>query len=130
MDSDRSEFVVVLRTGKLYEVDTALLALKEANVPCFAQQQGIDGVRFAMPAMPTAGPGLWYIVLVPVTVVQQAQDILSQLPIEVKTDPDAWDFTTDTSLRINWKTAIILFLIAMVLTLLLPLMDNILTFFR
>jgi len=78
-------------------------ALKEKNIPFYRQSESSSGIRTAMPAQPTMGPGTWYSILVPEIAVEDAKAILAELPFEVGTNPDIWHFGPDEKVKKGWK---------------------------
>lgn len=103
MSASKTKHVIVFKTGKLYELDLATEALKENNIPFYRQSESSSGLRFAMPAQPTMGPGTWYSILVPEIAVEDAKAILAELPFEISTNPDLWDFGPDVNVKKGWK---------------------------
>jgi hypothetical protein len=97
------EQIVVFRTGSLVEFDTVTGALKQARVPFFSREESSGGMRLATPAAPSVGPGTWWAVLVPAPAAEDARDIIRQLPLSEKTDPDVWDFQPTKRARMGWK---------------------------
>lgn len=53
-------FVMVLRTGRLYEYDLVADALREAELPFVSSEDSAEGLSFAMPADPVPSPGKWW----------------------------------------------------------------------
>lgn len=103
MSASKTKHVIVFKTGKLYELDMASEALKEKNIPFYRQSESSSGIRTAMPAQPTMGPGTWYSILVPEIAVEDAKAILAELPFEVGTNPDIWHFGPDEKVKKGWK---------------------------
>ena len=92
MQNNRTEFVRVFKTGKIYELDMAANILEENNMPFYKQQDLSSGLRFAMPFLPVIGPGMWYSILVPKQSYEEAREILLGLPMDITTEPDVWHF--------------------------------------
>jgi hypothetical protein len=103
MSASKTKHVIVFKTGKLYELDMATEALKENNIPFYRQSESSSGLRTAMPAQPTMGPGTWYSILVPEIAVEDAKAILAELPFEIGTNPDIWHFRPDEKVKKWWK---------------------------
>ena len=101
--ADNSNFRVILKTGKLHEIDMAANALEEEGIPFMRRQASSGGMVVAMPIAPTPGPGVWWDLLVPEVACEDAKAVLSQLPMEMQTDPDIWDFAPTDSQRKGWK---------------------------
>ncbi|HAM53028.1 MAG TPA: hypothetical protein DCP92_20875 [Nitrospiraceae bacterium] len=112
MTSTDDNFVIVLKTGKRYELEMATNALTEANIPYYMQEDTSSGVRLAMPISTAMGPGLWWTLFVPERLVSKAQEVLEQLPFEVKTNPDIWDFGPSEETKQGFKFYAWLMLIA------------------
>jgi hypothetical protein len=86
-----TEFRVLLRTGKLYQLDAADLALKDAGLPHNLQEESVSGLRAAMPIDPSPAPGTWWTILVPADRFDEASEVISSLPYKFTTEPDVWD---------------------------------------
>jgi len=85
-------FVIILKTGKRYELDMATNALTEASIPYYTQEDDSSGVRLAMPISTSMEPGMWWTIFVPEEAVSRAREVIERLPFETKTNPDIWDF--------------------------------------
>ncbi len=92
MTLDRTEFVTVMCTGQFIKFDMAVNALREARIPHQVQAETSTGLKLAMPVTAAAGPGRLFTVLVPAEYESKAQEVLSDLPFEVVTNPGPWDF--------------------------------------
>ncbi len=103
MTSTNDNFVIILKTGKRYDLDMAVNALTEANIPHYTQEDDSSGVRLAMPISTAMGPGLWWTLFVPERFAGKARDVLEQLPFEIKTNPDIWDFNPSEKVRSGLK---------------------------
>ncbi len=104
-------YTVVFKTGKLIELDMASDALEAAGIPFYRQEESLSGIRQAMPAFPTALPGTWWSILVPVPFQSQAIEVLEGLPFERKTDPEIWDFNPPHDVKRGFQAAVIAALI-------------------
>ena len=107
--------VVVFRTGQVWQMDMAVNALKEARLAYFSQEENASGLRLAMPVAPTPGPGVCWSLLVPESAVEDAKRVLSELPFEIKTNPDAWDFKPEEAVKKTWRTWIVVWLVFLAL---------------
>ena len=107
-----SELIQIMRTGQLYKLDMADAALKDAQVPHFTREETASGMRVAMPAAPSMGPGIWWAILVPEERAEEARSILSELPFEITTAPDVWDCLPEGRNRKMWRKCIIVYTIA------------------
>ena len=103
MAADHTDYVVVFRTGQLFQVDWVSNSLKEAGIPYFTREETVSGLRLAMPAAPATGPGVWWSVLVPVQLADKAKEVLSALPFKIGTESDIWDFKPTNRVKIGWK---------------------------
>src|SRR5262245_49508923 len=103
--------VVVFRTGQVWQIDMAVNALKEARIPYFSEEENAAGLRLAMPVAPAPGPGVCWSLRVPESAVDDANRILSELPFEIKTNPDAWDFHPEPEVKKSWRGWIIVWLV-------------------
>ena len=101
--NDEANFTVVFRTGKSWEYDMVINTLKEKGIPHQSREESSSGLRVAMPLRATPGPGIWWAVLVPEQFFNEAKAILSDLPIEIKTDPDVWDFSSSKKVKLGWQ---------------------------
>ncbi|MGA3243997.1 MAG: hypothetical protein ABSE41_05220 [Bacteroidota bacterium] len=93
-DSNQDDIrqVVLFRTGKLWEFDLARDSLKRHNIPFFFREESLSGVRMALPAMPTPGPGLFWTLIVPESQFHRAKECLQACRLDVEKDPLVWDF--------------------------------------
>ena len=114
MSAEGDRFGAVLTTGKPMEIDMAVEALKQAGIPYQTQEETATGLRLAMPVMPTPGPGTFFSVLVPGGAVAQAQQALSAMPFEIKTNPGIWDFGPQPAAKRGLKIYAILVVVAVV----------------
>lgn len=103
MKNDKAKFTVIFRTGRSWEYDMVINTLKEKGIPYQNREEHSSGLRFAMPLRATPGPGTWWSVLVPERFIDEAMGILSDLPIEVKTNPDIWHFSSSKSIKRGWQ---------------------------
>ena len=87
----RTEFRVLLRTGKLYQLGAADLALRNAGLPYNLQEESVSGIRTAMPVDPSPAPGTWWTIIVPSDRFEEASEVISGLPYDFTTAPDVWD---------------------------------------
>lgn len=84
-------FEVILRTGKLHWHDAADLALTEAGIPHYSQQESVSGVIEAMGIDPSPAPGVWWSILVPADTAEKAKRVVQSLPYDYSLDPEIWD---------------------------------------
>jgi len=75
------EFIAIFRHQQPYVAEMVLGALKKNAIPCYMQQVAITGLIMA-PVVPTAGPGIEYVVYVPKQDVHDAKRIIGELPID------------------------------------------------
>jgi hypothetical protein len=102
-EKNSTDYIVVFRTGKLVEIDSAVNVLKEAGIPHFMREETSGGLRMAMSATPAMGPGEWFSLLVPERSLRLAKEFLSQLPFEIRTDPGVWGFGPKKGVKSGWK---------------------------
>jgi len=81
----------ILRTGKMYVFDMAVACLQTAGVPHFTTQETLSALVEALPAMPSGGPGVWFVIRVEEQYISEAKQVLASLPFPTGTDPDVWD---------------------------------------
>jgi hypothetical protein len=122
MADDQMNPVVVFRTGQVWQFDMAVNAMKGARIPHMAEEETVSGLRLAMPVAPTPGPGVCWALRVPAAEANKAQQVLSELPFEIKTNPDAWDFKPSPGVKKVWKAWIIVSLILLLILWLLRLL--------
>ena len=106
LPSPQTAFVPILRTGCLMHFDWACSALDEAGVPYQCGEETSGGLRVALPAMPTPGPGTWWSVRVPTPFTEQAEELIESLPFERTLAPDVWDFHPKPLGRLAWQVFI------------------------
>jgi hypothetical protein len=94
MKNHPTDFVVIFRTGRLFELDMATEILEKNNIPYYRQEETSSGLRLAMPFQPTPGPGVWFSILVPKSAVNKANKILSELPFKIEIYLDIWHFSS------------------------------------
>ena len=112
-------FVVVLRTGRVWEVEMIAEALKKADIPCYQQLETSTGLSLAKEIPQAMGPGEWWAFYVPKTFQKRAEEVLSALPIEVTTNIDLWHFTPSGEGKTFFRTYAIHTLIAIGISLIL-----------
>ena len=78
---------VILRTSQIYVLDLADLALNEAGIPHFARVEGASGLEFAMPAAPSAAPGVWWTIHVSREHEAGALAVIGNLPSDRESVP-------------------------------------------
>jgi hypothetical protein len=82
MSDEHSRFVAVYATGKRLYFDWVCSALDEADIPYFARQYNAGGLRQALPAFPTAEPGVSWGVWVPDNIAEAAKEEIEALPFD------------------------------------------------
>ncbi len=92
MSAERTNFVTVFRTGQVVHLDWACNALDEAGIGYLRREETSGGLRVAMPAAPSVGPGTWWAVDVPEPSAIRARELLATLPVEQTTTPEVWSF--------------------------------------
>ena len=97
-------FVVVMRTGRIWEVEMVADAFKKAKIPCYQQLETSSGLRFAKEIPQAMGPGDWWAFYVPKKFQKRAEGVLSELPIEVTINPDMWHFSSSEKVKTFFKT--------------------------
>jgi len=117
--AEDAEFVPVLRTGRLWEVEMVADAFKKAKIPCYQQLETSAGLRLAKEIPQTMGPGDWWAFYVPKRLRRRAEEVLAELPIEVTLNPDIWHFSSSEKSKRLFKTyavyALIVFGISIIL---------------
>ena len=59
---------------------------------------------------PVMGPGSFFNLLVPATQKEEAIKVISELPIEVTTEPDMWHYSANEKTKRNWKICALIIL--------------------
>jgi hypothetical protein len=90
--AEDADFVVVIRTGRIWEVEMIANAFKKAKIPCYQQLETSGGLRVAKEIPQSMGPGDWWAFYVPKRSQKRAEKVLAELPIEVTVNPDIWHF--------------------------------------
>ncbi len=101
--TDIANFSVIFRTGKQWEYDMVINKLNEKGIPNQSREESSGGITLAMPLRATPEPGIWWAVLVPERYLNEAKGSLSELPIDIKTDPDVWDFGPTKRVKRGWQ---------------------------
>ena len=99
-----AEFIVVIRTGRIWEVEMVTDAFKKAKIPCYQQLETSTGLRVAKEIPQSMGPGDWWAFYVPKRFQKRAETVLAELPIEVTINPDIWHFSTSEESKRFFKT--------------------------
>ena len=94
--------ITVIRTGKLFAFDMAMDLLTKESIPHFTHQENFGGLKVALPASPTSGPGVWFVIKVPSQDEERAKHVLSTLPFSITTTPDIWDSTQGEKPLVKW----------------------------
>lgn len=110
MNTDRTEFTPILRTGQMLSFDWVCGELDEAGIPYQCREESSGGIQVAMPAFPSVMPGTWWTVLVPSSLRQRAQEILDSMPFDSGLTPDVWDFHPKPSVKRLWQACTIVLL--------------------
>lgn len=125
----KNNFVVIFRTGKPYEFEIAKNLLEENNIPYNTQYHSSSGLRLATPLVRTPGPGTFWAVLVPNNRIEDAREILSELPFEIEISSDPWHFGPTKTVKRRWTIYLLIILLFFVLGLILGLIDVIKSLF-
>jgi hypothetical protein len=102
-----TDFVIVLCTGQLMEFDMAVAALTEAGIAHQVRAETATGLKLSLSVMPTMGPGNFFTVLVPASTEAEAKRALAELPFEIGTNPGAWDFAPQPTIKGWWKVLVV-----------------------
>ncbi len=92
----------ILKTGRIYNLEIACDALKKAGVPFVKQEENYTGLKTGY-VQPTMGPGNYFNLLVAPSQKETAIIILSELPIDLTTEPNLWHYGADEKSKNNWK---------------------------
>jgi len=97
----------------MYVFDMAVDCLKTAGVPHFTSQETLSGIVSGLPAMPSGGPGVWFVIRVPEEYIGKAKSVLDSLPFPVGTNPDVWDCDPSSKPLPRWvQVGFVIFLIS------------------
>jgi hypothetical protein len=110
--AEDAEFVVVMRTGRIWEVEMVADAFKKAKIPCYQQLETSSGLRLAKEIPQAMGPGDWWAFYVPKRFQKRAEEVLVELPIEATINPDIWHFSPSGKGKRFFKTYAIYTLMA------------------
>ena len=102
-EETNSNHICILKTGRLLDHDLAANTLAENGIPFYKQMETITGLKLAMPFQPAMGPGTYYNILVPERFAVEAKQILSELPIDLTTDPEMFHFGASEKAKTGWK---------------------------
>jgi len=86
-----TKFKILLRTGKLHQLEAAKSALTEAGLPYKVEEERVTGLRIAMTIEAFPALRTWWAILVPDEHLDKAKETISQLPFQYTTKPDVWD---------------------------------------
>lgn len=95
-------YELILSTGRIIDFEMACDSLKEKGIPFIRQEENISGLKEAY-VQPVMGPGNFFNLLVPNAVKEDAINTISELPIDVTTEPDLWHFNENEKSKRNWK---------------------------
>ena len=73
--------MLILKTGSLFEANMLVDALDQERIPHYEKQERGGGGRFAMPALPMQGPGVFFCVFVPDASAEDARAVLAELRV-------------------------------------------------
>ena len=111
MNKESSEnYVCILKTGKLFEYDMEINALKDSKIPFYKQLETSSGLKLAMPFQPAMGPGTLYKIFVPQIFSDKSKEILDELRIDQGVEPEIWHFGARENVKKKWKIFIWLIL--------------------
>ncbi len=117
------EFVAVMRTGRLWEVEMVENALAKAGIPHYQQSETSRGLVLAKQLSPSMGPGEWWSFWVPKSLRSEVEEILATLPIDVTTNPGVWHFNPPAEGKWFFKSYAVLVLAVTFISLILFLID-------
>jgi len=101
----------VFRSGRLHEFVLVENTLKENGIPYISQQNTISGLNIA-PVCPASAPGLYWSVFVAQEFVDKAVEVLSDLPIEIDSEPpELWHFSSDKNVKSSFRLYALVILI-------------------
>jgi hypothetical protein len=74
-------FVEVFRHQQPFVVEMAMEELRKKDINCFMQEGAVTGLEMS-PVCPVAAPGIEYVLYVHRSFVQEAKQIIDDLPID------------------------------------------------
>lgn len=108
--------IVVLRTGFAYEADMVANALEEAGLPFYRRQESSSGLEFAMPVAGSSGPGIFWIVRVPLSAEEEAKEIIKSLPVSQDLNPGVWDFGAAPRTKSIWRVVSLIMVVGFLIS--------------
>jgi len=124
MKGNNLKIEIILRTGKMHELQMAENALKDLDIPYFTQEETSGGLRLAMPLATAMGPGVWWSLHVPEEYSERAKKVLETLPIDVTLNPDVWDFGPTSRVKKSWRIYALISLIITLIVIIYQLVKN------
>lgn len=105
------EFVEVFKHQQPFVAEMAMEAFKENGIACF-MQQGTVTVLVLSPVAPAAGIGIEYIVYVHLSRLEEAKEIVNELPIDKELLNVKWIKSPDSKrqrlIRLYWLLALVI----------------------
>jgi hypothetical protein len=87
-------FVEVFRHQQPFVVEMAMEELQKNRINCFMQEGAVTGLEMS-PVCPVAAPGVEYVLYVHRSLVQEAKQIVDDLPIDKELLNVKWTKTAD-----------------------------------
>jgi hypothetical protein len=95
-------YEVILKTGRIYDLEMACHALEISGVPFVKQEESYSCIKTGY-VQPVMGPGTFFNLLVPTSQKENATEIISQLPIELNTEADFYHFGNNEKTKRVWR---------------------------
>ena len=76
------QLVELVRHESIVFVDLLRGALESAGLHPFTREETFAGLKLALPVMPTAQPGIQFVLLVPSDEVTRARGVIAELPFD------------------------------------------------
>jgi uncharacterized protein with WD repeat len=94
------KFIEIFRHQQPYVAEMVIETLRKNSIPCYLQQGSITGIMLS-PVMPTAAPGVEYVVFVPEDKIEDARVIVDSIPIDKELLNVKWRKVKDPKRK--WK---------------------------
>ena len=108
---NRPHYIVLYYTRRLRELRKLQLALKKTEIPFNVRESILKGTSLGFPITPAHTPTTFWSILVPNSIVQQAQEVLWECGDDFLLDPLIEEFATPQWMRTLWRYYSIIFML-------------------
>lgn len=88
-------FIEVFRHQQPFVAEMAMEELRKKGINCFMQEGTVSGLEMS-PVCPAAAPGVEYVVYVHRTLMEEAKNIITELPLDKELLNVSWMKTMDS----------------------------------